>query len=93
MSSYIPKFKREIECLLECDDEEVDDGYVKNLFEDLAANLDLGCKSYSISDCRDTLNKKLQEAGMGMFIIHFLHIICLSRYWKKLCVCVCELHV
>ena len=52
MSSYILKFKREIESLLEYD-EEVDDGYVQNLFEDLdlPANLHLGCKSYVVSDC------------------------------------------
>ena len=73
LSSYILKFTCDIESLLEYD-EEVDDGFVKNLFEDLAANLDLGCKSYTISDCRDTPNKKLQEAGMGMFVILFLII-------------------
>ena len=79
MSSYILTFKPEIESLLECD-EEVDDGYFKNLFE----NLDVDCKSSAVSDCCDTLIKKFQEVDIGTFIIHFLGIICLSRSWEKL---------
>ena len=65
MSSYILKFKRELEWIMMDDEDNVDDS-VEVLFNDLLETLNLRQEAHYISTVRDLLNDRLKEGNLGM---------------------------
>ena len=65
MSSYILKFKRELEWVMMDDEDNVDDS-VEALFNDVLQTLNLRQEAHYISTARDLLNDRLKEGNLGM---------------------------
>ena len=67
MESYLLKFRRDIEVIVQFqDDEDITDSVeLKATFKDVIASLDLDTSGYALSDIREMLEKRLQSVGVG----------------------------
>ena len=67
MSQYILTFQRDIEDVMNYDDTDISCDMTQLVFEEMLSTLNLQQHAYSLSEYREILNKKLAEAGSGIF--------------------------
>ena len=69
MSQYILTFQRDIEDVMNYDDTDISCDMTQLVLKEMLSTLNLQQYAYSMSEYREILNKKLAEAGSGIF--HF----------------------
>ena len=65
LSSYLLKFQREVEAIMNDKKENHEGTAFENVFENLVKTFDLRNHAYSMSDCRDVMNEMLEKAGIS----------------------------
>ena len=70
MSSYILKFDREVDQLINSDDT-VFDNSTEDVFNRVITNLDVSNKAHYVSNVRDIVNQEFEKSSTGKICFHF----------------------
>ena len=70
MSNYILKFRRELQEIIDVEDEQEENQRVQVVFLEIVAELELDKRGYEVSDCRKILDERLNELGIGMCTLY-----------------------
>ena len=89
MSSYILKFDREVDQLINSDDT-VFDNSTEDVFNRVITNLDVSNKAHYVSNVRDIVNQEFEKSSMGKTCFHFFSLLSFCffvwpSHFKKSC--------
>ena len=73
-SSYILKFDREVDQLINSDDT-VFDNSTEDIFNRVITNLDVSNKAHYISNVQDIVNQEFEKSSIGKNLFHFFSLL------------------
>ena len=70
LNRYMVTFEREMKSVINYEGD-ISNGLAKEVCQVVLQELDFKGKAYSVSDCRDEMGRKLNEAGIGKYNSRF----------------------